>query len=42
MVDELKDGETKPAADNQEAESGARPQGDGDGGEQPAADEKTE
>lgn len=41
MVDEVKTGEEKPA-DNQEAESGARPQGDGDGGNAPAAEAKSE
>ena len=40
MGEEVKDG--KPAADNQEAESGAKPQGDGDQGGAPPADEKTE
>jgi len=39
-MDEVKDG--APAADNQEAESGAVAQPEGDPGAAPAADEKTE
>lgn len=42
MVDEVKDDETKTAADNQEAESGASAQGDGDAGGAPAADDTKE
>lgn len=41
MVDEVTK-DDKPVADNQEAESGAQPQGDGDGGTTPADDTKRE